>query len=167
MSPDTSALIRATLFVRDLDRATAFYRAVGLSDTYLDTVLDHPSASRLLGFSVHEPYPVRILKQPGPSFGMVGLFQLGAAQGAEVLPAATGPVRIGEVALVFYVRSLDETLPKVRAAGPRWFPEPQRFELANVGQREVCLRDCDGTLVNLVERDPAAQEKTESDVRRS
>lgn len=36
---DVSTLIRATIFVRDLDRATHFYRTLGLSDVYYEGVL--------------------------------------------------------------------------------------------------------------------------------
>jgi hypothetical protein len=73
---------------------------------------------------------------------------------------ATGPARIGEVALVFYVRSMAETLAKLRAAGATWSPEPELFVMPHRAQQEVCLRDCDGVFLNLVENDPAEQELT-------
>ena len=159
-----SALVRATIFVRDLERATAFYRALGFDEYYLDGVLEHPAASGLLGFSRHHPYPVKILKRHGPNFGMLGLFELQPGHGATELQPADGPARIGEVALVFYVPDLDTVMPRLVAAGARWAPAPQRFEVGELSVREVCLRDCDGTLINLVERDPAGQEKTSPDV---
>lgn len=159
-----SALVRATIFVRDLDRAAAFYGALGLQEVYLDTVLDHPAASKLLGFTDHHAYPVKILKRPGPNFGMVGLFQLDARHRAVELSPAEGPARIGEVALVFYVADLDGVMSRLIDAGARWAPAPQRFELGELATREVCMRDCDGTLINLIERDPAGQDRTEPDV---
>ncbi len=158
-SAPVSALIRATIFVRDLDKSVAFYRALGLTESYYDGVLDHPSASTVLGFAEHHPYPIKILKVAGPNFGMLGLFQLSAEHQAGVTDPTIGPARAGEVALIFYVPNLDDTLPKLRAAGALWLPEPVVFELGHISQREVCIRDCDGTLVNLVERDPAEQEK--------
>jgi hypothetical protein len=88
---------------------------------------------------------------------MIGLFQLTAASGAEDLPIATGPVRLGEVALVFYVPDLTATLAALREAGAMWSPEPELFRLPHREQREVCLRDCDGIFLNLVETDPEEQ----------
>jgi catechol 2,3-dioxygenase-like lactoylglutathione lyase family enzyme len=161
---DVSALIRATIFVRDLERSVGFYRALGLTEAYYDGVLDHPSASTLLGFRSHHPYPITILKRPGPNFGMVGLFQLDPAHGAECMVIADGPARIGEIALVFYVANLDRVMPALVDAGARWAPAPQRFEIGQLSAREVCMRDCDGTLLNLVEREPAGQNRTSPDV---
>lgn len=158
MSARVSALIRGTIFVRDLDRATGFYRALGFDETYYEGVLDDPSASSIIGFAVHRPYRVRIIKRGGPNFGMIGLFQLDPGHGADELPRARGPARIGEVALVFYVRSMEGTLTALRAAGATWSPEPETFRMAHRAQAEVCLRDPDGVLLNLVETDPAEQE---------
>lgn len=155
-----SALIRATIFVRDLDRATAFYRALGLAETYFEGTLQHPSATSILGFSDHRPFRIRIVKRPGPNYGMVGLFEMDAAQTAEALPPATGPARFGEVALVFYVTDIHATLTALRAAGSAWSPEPESFVMEHRAQLECCLRDCDGVLLNLVETDPAQQERT-------
>ncbi|MDE1150814.1 MAG: VOC family protein [Azospirillaceae bacterium] len=155
-----SSLIRATLFVRDLDRATAFYRALGLSETYYEGVLDDPSANAIIGYDRPGPLSVRIIKRPGPNFGMIGLFKMDDALGAEVVPMATGPARVGEVAIIFYVRSMADTLGALRAAGATWSPEPAIFRMAHRQQAEVCLRDCDGVLINLVETDPAQQERT-------
>lgn len=163
--PDVSALVRATIFVSDLQRATRFYAALGLTEHYFHGVLDHPAASGLLGFVEHHAYQAVILKRPGPNYGMVGLFELHGRHGAETLPDAAGPARIGEVALVFYVPDLDVVLPRLAAAGARWMPAPQLFEIGDLAQREVCIRDSEGTLLNLVERDPAEQFKTDPDVR--
>ncbi|MDO6693096.1 hypothetical protein Q4574_07355 [Aliiglaciecola sp. 3_MG-2023] len=156
-NPNVSALIRATIFVRDLQIATQFYRALGLSERYYQGELDHPSANAVLGFEQHHPYPINILKVAGPNFGMLGLFQLSKEHQAEQLQIATGAARIGEVALVFYVSSLDDVLPKLKALGAAWVPEPELFEMGHISQREICIRDADGTLLNLVERSPEFQ----------
>lgn len=154
---DVSALIRATIFVRDLQRACDFYRALGLQERYYEGVLAHPSASAVLGFKHHHPYPIKILKVAGPNFGMLGLFELSAEHQAEQTSVATGPARIGEVALVFYVSSFDTLLPKLKTLGAGWMPEPELFEMGHISQREICIRDIDGTLLNLVERNPKLQ----------
>lgn len=157
---DVSALIRASIFVRDLPSAARFYGALGFTEVYYEGVLDHPSACSVIGFATTRPLSIKIVKQPGPNFGMVGLFELHTDLAADVLPRAVGPARIGEVALVFYVRSLAGSLAALRAAGATWSPEPQLFRMEHRAQLEVCLRDCDGVLLNLVETDPAQQLRT-------
>lgn len=160
MSEPISALIRATIFVRDLDRASAFYRALGLTDVYYEGLLDDPSAMAILGFATPAPFAIRILKRPGRNVGMIGLFELDPAAAAESLPPAAGPARIGEVALIFYVASMDAAMAAARAHGATWAPEPQLFRMGHRAQFEVCIRDPDGVLINLVETDPAEQDRT-------
>ncbi|MBS7669021.1 VOC family protein [Croceicoccus gelatinilyticus] len=160
--PRSSALIRGTIFVRDLERSTRFYREIGLTETYFEGRLDHPSATAILGFTDNRPFSIRILKRPGPNYGMVGLFQLEGE--AEEVPPATGPARIGEVTLVFYVTDIMATMDRLRAAGATWAPEPQTFAMDHRSQLEVCLRDPDGIFINLVETDPVEQEKTGPEV---
>lgn len=156
----SSALIRATLFVRDLDRAVRFYRAIGLTETYFEGALNHPSAMAILGFEDPRPFRICIVKRPGPNYGMIGLFQLAEGTPAEEIPAATGPARIGEVALVFYVTSMEATLVELRRLGATWAPQPMLFTMEHRAQLEVCIRDCDGVFINLVETDPAEQDRT-------
>ncbi|PZR36080.1 VOC family protein [Caulobacter segnis] len=160
MTPACSALIRATLFVRDLERSTAFYGALGLTTVYYEGLLEDPSASALIGFDLHWPYPVRILKADGSNFGMVGLFQLDSRHEAEVIPAASGAARIGEAALIFYTAGLDDTVSRLTAAGATWVGPKHVFRLPHRAQVEISLRDPDGVIVNLIERDPADQNLT-------
>ncbi|WP_146037154.1 VOC family protein [Novosphingobium guangzhouense] len=155
----SSALIRATIFVRDLDKATQFYRAIGLTETYFEGKLSHPSATEILGFDDPRPFEIRIVKRPGPNYGMVGLFKLADGTTDEIIPLATGPARIGEVALVFYVTDMAATMKKLRALGATWAPEPKVFAMEHRAQLEVCIRDCDGIFINLVETDPTQQER--------
>jgi catechol 2,3-dioxygenase-like lactoylglutathione lyase family enzyme len=163
-TPPSSALIRASIFVRDIERSTRFYRTLGLTEVYFEGRLDDPSASTVLGFEHHSAYDVRILKRPGPNYGMVGLFELAADSEAEALPPPTGPARRGEVALIFYVKSMAAAMAALRDVGATWTPEPILFKLAHRQQLEVCIRDCDGVLVNLVETDPDDQYIVESEL---
>lgn len=160
MTSTCSALIRATLFVRDLERSTVFYGTLGLTTVYYEGLLEDPSASALIGFDSHWPYPVRILKAEGPNFGMVGLFQLDSRHEAEVIPQAAGPARIGEAALIFYAPRLDDTVEELKAAGATWIGPRHIFRLPHRAQAEISLRDPDGVLVNLIGRDPAEQNLT-------
>ncbi len=160
MTRTVSALIRGSIFVRDLDRAAAFYAELGFDQVYYEGTLDDPSASSIIGFSDHRPLRVHIVKSGGPNYGMIGLFKIDDSLAPEVVPTPSGPARIGEVALVFYVASMAESLARLRAAGATWSPEPELFVMPHRAQQEVCLRDCDGVLLNLVENDPAEQELT-------
>jgi catechol 2,3-dioxygenase-like lactoylglutathione lyase family enzyme len=160
MTRIVSSLIRGTIFVRDLAKSVAFYEALGFTETYYEGVLDDPSASRIIGFADHGPLAIKIVKSGGPNYGMIGLFQIDDALAPETVPMATGPARIGEVALVFYVASMDTALAALRAAGATWSPEPEMFRMPHREQPEVCMRDPDGILLNLVENDPAEQELT-------
>ena len=155
-----SSLIRGTIFVRDLDRAAAFYAALGFTEIYYEGVLTDPSASTILGFAGHGPLTVRIVKSGGPNFGMIGLFLIDPQLTPEVVPPASGPARVGEVALVFYVQSMEQSLAALRRAGATWSPEPEMFRMPHRAQPEVCLRDPDGILLNLVETDPAEQNQS-------
>ncbi|MFK7829047.1 MAG: VOC family protein [Congregibacter sp.] len=157
LNTGVSALIRATIFVRNLEKSRDFYKALGLTETYFDGVLEHPSASALLGFNQHVDYPISILKVAGPNFGMLGLFELSDTAKVEQQPIASGSVKVGEVALIFYVASLTDVLPKLEVLGGVCLTKPIVFELGEISQREVCLRDIDGTLINLVERPPNMQ----------
>lgn len=152
-----SALIRATLFVEDLERSAAFYAALGLTEVYYEGVLEDPSASALIGFERHWPYPIRIVKAAGPNFGMIGLFQLDPRHEAETLPAPAGPARRGEVAVIFYTADLDTTVARLKAAGATWIGPIHVFRSPHRAQPEISLRDPDGVLVNLIQRDPAEQ----------
>jgi hypothetical protein len=55
---------------------------------------------------------------------------------------------------------MDHALAALRAAGVTWSAEPQMFRMPHREQRAVCLRDCDGGLLNLVQNDPEEQELT-------
>ncbi|WP_260928484.1 VOC family protein [Novosphingobium sp. 9] len=156
----SSALVRATIFVRDIERSKRFYRAIGLGEIYFEGRLQHPSATAILGFDDPRPFDICIVKRPGPNFGMVGLFQLAAGTTAEEIAPASGPARIGEVTLVFYVTDIITTMATLRELGASWAPEPQVFAMEHRQQLEVCLRDPDGVFINLVETDPAQQERT-------
>ena len=158
MTRVVSALIRASIFVRDLDRAAAFYAALGFNEVYYEGHLCDPSASTILGFTDHAPLAVRIVKSGGPNYGMIGMFKVNQMLRPDVIARAAGPARIGEVALVFYVPSMADTLYALRSAGATWSPEPKTFRMPHRAQQEVCLRDCDGVLLNLIETDPSEQE---------
>jgi catechol 2,3-dioxygenase-like lactoylglutathione lyase family enzyme len=158
MDTPISSLIRAALFVADLERATAFYRALGLSDTYYEGTLDGPSVAATLSVPRDAVTRCRIVKRPDtPNYGMVGLFEVKNAGLAALPPAPSTQPRAGEIALVFYVTSIDATFSAARAAGATAFGDIVQFTMPHRSQREACLRDPDGVLINVIERPVAEQ----------
>lgn len=161
MTHDLSPLIRAALFVRDLERSTAFYRALGLDGVYYEGELDGASAATVLAVAPGTRTRCRILKREGgPNLGMVGLFEL-TGPAPEPLPSSsTGAPRLGEVALVLYAAPVAAAIEAARRTGATWAPDAVLFSMPHRQQYETCLRDPDGVLINLVERDPAEAQGT-------
>lgn len=151
----SSPLIRAAIFVADLRRSTAFYTALGLTEVYYEGALDPASANAVLATPATTTTRCRILKRPGgPNFGMVGLFEL-TSPAPEPLSRGDGAIRAGEVTLVFYVGDrFDAVLADLEALGAQRLSDPVLFEMPHESQREVLVRDPDGVLLNLIERDP-------------
>lgn len=157
MTHAVSSLIRSAVFVSDLDRSSAFYRALGFTSVYFEGELDGPSTAAALKTPATTTCRCRILRPEGrPNFGMIGLFELTPPQ--EAIPRGDGPPRLGEVALVLYATPIDEAVAAARAAGASWSPDPSLFVMPHRQQREVCLRDPDGVLINLIDRPPAEQD---------
>jgi catechol 2,3-dioxygenase-like lactoylglutathione lyase family enzyme len=152
-----SSLIRSAVFCSDLERSTAFYCALGLDAVYFEGDLDPESSQGALQVPAGSTLRCRILKRgvDAANFGMVGLFEL--TPQPEPLPAPAGPPRLGETALVFYAQPFMDVLTAARDAGATWSPEPITFAMPHRSQMEVCLRDPDGVLINLIDRDPAEQ----------
>ena len=148
-----SHLVRAALFVRDIERAADFYRDVlGLTVTYWEGALNHPAALPLIGADPSAKLRARIIQPPGPSFGMVGLFELTPPPPA-VLKREDG-VNLGEAVLVFYAADLDPIVARLEAGGHRILCPPMFLQVTpERGQREMTCADPDGFLVNLIERD--------------
>lgn len=160
-----SSLVRGAIFVSDVERSTRFYNALGLTEVYFEGKIDDPSSPAVLGVDPSSQLRARILKQPGsPNFGMVGLFELTSPTPEPLPTSPTGAPRLGEIALVFYVSDMDAALTALRALGATWAPPPVLFKLGHLSQLETCLRDPDGVLINLIEADPAQQNRTAPDV---
>lgn len=159
MSHEISSLIRSAVFVSDLERSTAFYRALGFDSVYFEGELDGPSTSAALKTPPTTTCRCRILRPEGrPNFGMIGLFELTPVQ--EAIPRGDGPPRLGEVALVLYATPIHAAVEAARAAGASWSPDPSLFVMPHRQQYEVCLRDPDGVLINLIDRPAAEQDRT-------
>jgi catechol 2,3-dioxygenase-like lactoylglutathione lyase family enzyme len=148
-----SSLIRAALMVADLERSSAFYRALGLSETYYEGDLDSDSVAKTLHLPAGSRCRCRILKRASqPNYGMVGLFEISNPKPEALAPPQSVTPRIGEVAIVFYVADLPATFDAIAHLGASVTPHWVNFVMPHRSQREGCLRDPDGVLINLVER---------------
>jgi catechol 2,3-dioxygenase-like lactoylglutathione lyase family enzyme len=155
-------MVRTALFVRDLERSRAFYRDVlGLEETWFEGELTAGNAHELLGMPAGSRTRACILKAPGPAWGMVGLFEV-----TEPAPPPVGRrpegINQGETCLVFYCADLDPVVAALEAGGHVVLCPPVRLRIGTqVKQREMCFRDPDGVLVNLIEWDPDATQRPE------
>lgn len=162
--PLVAPLRRAAVFVRDLDRSLGLYRdALGLVPWKTEQVDQHAVLFRLLGLA---PASLRfaILQAPvdgqTSEIGMVGLFEVSNPM-PGVLRRPDHAVRVGEVALVFTTRVIDEIAARVTALGLPVICPPTRFEIPGGGlAREMTFRDYDGALVNLIQRAHAGGESS-------
>ena len=102
------------------------------------------------------------LMPPRPLFwGMVGLFEITNPQPPAV-SRQRDSINQGESCLVFYCSDLDPVTDALRAGGHTILCEPVRLRIGEqVKQREMCFRDPDGALINLIEWDPEEARRPE------
>lgn len=146
---DVSRLVRAALFVSDIDAATAFYRdLLGLDEVFYSGQFTGPVAGRLLGIPPGARTIARIFKAEGPPFGMIGLFQVTGAK-IDRVRKRRGAVNIGEGVLVFYMPALDPLVDRLRAAKAEIVCPPVSLV---PGSREMTFYGPDDILINVIER---------------
>lgn len=155
----TSPLVRSAIIVADLERSERFYcDVIGLSEVYFEGELTGAAVGPLLGLPEGTRTKALILKSAGPSFGMVGLFQLDPPPPARAPNA--GGVQIGETCLVFYVEDLDGLVRRLEDRGVEVTCPPLTLPIrANYTSREMTFRDPDGVMINCIERDAGWEEK--------
>lgn len=157
-----SPMVRAALFVRDLEASTRFYRdLLGLEECWYEGDLSDGNAHALLGMPAGTAVRARILKAPGPAWGMVGLFELNDPRPLAVARDASR-ANLGESCLVFYCADLDPVVEQLETAGYPVLCPPLVLRLAGQDrQREMCCRDPDGIMINLIEWDPDEPKRPE------
>jgi catechol 2,3-dioxygenase-like lactoylglutathione lyase family enzyme len=163
VSAAISSLVRAAILVGDLERSSAFYRALGLTEVYYEGELDKASVARVLAVPQGTTTRCRILKRPGtPNYGMIGLFELKDPPLTDLPAAPSLTPRRGEAVLVFYVADMDAALAAAAHAGATMVAEATTFSMPHGTSAEVTLRDPDGVLLNLIGRGPDEQFESES-----
>ncbi len=151
-----SQSVRTAIITGNLEQSRAFYEKVlGLTEIYWQGQLDDLTVWHLLGTPEDSHCRAVILKAPAtPAYGMVGLFEL-TNPAPLALPAGGAAARIGEGVVVFYCSDLDHVTANAENFGGTITAAP--INLVHEGrtkQREMCLRDPDGHLINLIEWDP-------------
>lgn len=157
-----SPMIRAAVFVSDLDRSREFYGEVlGLRDVFLEGELSDGNIHEVLGVAEGTHTRAAILKVPGPAIGMVGLFELSNPKPPPASLEPQGP-NLGEACMVFYCDDLDPVLHKLRQGNHTIVAPPLALRIGGyVKQREMIFRDPDGVMINLIEWDPDRSDKPE------
>lgn len=150
-----SPMVRSALFVSDLEVSTLFYQDIlGLDETWYAGDLTDGNAHELLGMPASTVTRARILKAPGPAWGMVGLFEV-RDPAPRAVQRDTDSINLGETCLVFYCADLDPVVERLTAGGHQILCTPVRLRIGDTErQREMCFRDPDGVLINLIEWDP-------------
>ncbi len=161
--PKFSPMIRAALTVSDLDISRAFYEAIlGLDDVFFEGELSEGNIADVLAVPDSTHTRAAILKRSGqPEYGMVGLFELTNPQPRPITRPSEG-MNLGAVCVVFYCDGLDMVTAKLEAGGHTIVSPASPLRIRGfVKQREMIFRDPDGVLVNLIEWDPARDDKPE------
>lgn len=160
---EVSPLIRAAVFVADLDRSVAFYQDIlGYEEVFFSGELDDPVVNQLLDTPETSRTRATILKQTGPAFGMIGLFEV-TQPAPPGLDASDRGCRIGQVCMVFYCSDLDEICAKLATHGVQIMSAPKTLNIKDrPGQasREMTFFGPDGEMLNFIERNPAADPVT-------
>ncbi len=157
-----SPMVRTALFVTDLERSARFYRDIlGLDEIFFEGELTEGNAHELLGVPAGSRTRALILKAPGPAWGMVGLFEV-SEPAPPCLTRRPETINVGEGCLVFYCSDLTPVVGKLEAGGHQIIRHPVRLRIGELlKQREMCFRDPDGVLINLIEWDPDAPRRPE------
>lgn len=147
-----SPLIRAAIFVTDLERSCAFYESVlGLRQVFWEGRVAGRGLEALLALEPGSAARARIYSADGSTFGMVGLFELSPPPAGQPVSPDSRPCA-GQTCLVFYCTDLDEVLRRLAAINHAVTCPPTALDVpGRLPQREMSFRDPDGVLVNLIE----------------
>jgi catechol 2,3-dioxygenase-like lactoylglutathione lyase family enzyme len=144
-------IVSSAQFVRDLDRAVAFYRDLLGFREIRDITYDDPTAGSFLGRPHGSAVRYKLLAAGEGMVGMIGLFALEAPAPQEV-ERADEAAHIGEAALVFVCSDLDAAYEALRARGHPVIRPPALLRNPDGStNREMTFRDPDGVMINLME----------------
>jgi catechol 2,3-dioxygenase-like lactoylglutathione lyase family enzyme len=146
-----SPMLRATVFVRDLEESLTLYRDILGLKPWLERVLDGDRTNRILG-SEGKSVRVVILQSGDATTGNVGLFTYDDDQ---PLPPSRADIRTGDVAFIFITNDIQGIYERVESAGYTIVSPPMVLfpeESAETQSLEMLFFDRDGIAVNLIQR---------------
>lgn len=144
-------MLRATVFVRDLDESLKLYRDILGLKPRVERTLEGAAVNRILG-TEDRKVRLAILQSGDTLAGNVGLFSYDDDQ---PLPPARSDVRTGDVAFVFITNDIEGLHQRVKSAGYTVVSPPTvLFPQENVQQQglEMLFFDRDGIGINLIQR---------------
>lgn len=150
--PLLSPIVSSAHFVRDLDRALAFYRDLLGFGVVRDIAFDDPAAGPFLGRPHGSAVRYVLLRAGDGMLGMIGLFALADPPPPMVKRLDEG-AHFGEAALVFVCADLDAVHAALQARGHPVLCAPATLRNPDgTTNREMTFRDPDGIMINLMER---------------
>ncbi len=149
-------MLRASVFVRDIDESLKLYRDILGLKPRLETVLEGDPVNQVLG-TAGKTVRVAILQSGDTRAGNVGLFSFLGETPAPPPPPRT-EVRTGDSAFIFVTTDIHGIYARVRDAGYTivsppmvLFPNPD----VEVEDLEMLFFDADGIGINLIQRGSA------------
>ena len=145
-------MLRASVFVRDIDESLKLYRDILGLKPRIERVLEGDEVNAVLG-TQGKTVRVAILQSGDTLVGNVGLFSF--VGDATPPPEKRSEVRTGDTAFIFITTDIQGIYEQVRDAGYAivsppmvLFPDPE----AEVEDLEMLFFDADGVGINLIQR---------------
>lgn len=146
-------MLRASVFVRDIDESLKLYRDILGLKARRELLLEGEAVNQVLGTS-GKRVRVAILQAGDTLVGNVGLFSF-LDEPPPPLPAPRTAARTGDAAFIFLTNDIHGIHAQVKAAGYSiasapmvLFPDPD----ATVQDLEMLFFDRDGIGINLIQR---------------
>jgi len=145
-------MLRASVFVRDIDESLKLYRDILGLKPRIERVLEGGEVNAVLG-TEGKSVRVAILQSGDTLIGNVGLFSF--VGDTSPPPERRSEVRTGDTAFIFITTDIQGIYEQVRAAGYAivsppmvLFPDPDAAEQ----DLEMLFFDADGIGINLIQR---------------
>jgi catechol 2,3-dioxygenase-like lactoylglutathione lyase family enzyme len=154
---DVSPIVRTAVFVTDLEKSIEFYTDIlGYEEVFFRGDLGEPFINKLLGMPSTSFTRAIIIKQAGPGFGMIGLFEVTKPAPPKITKSHDG-CHIGEICMTFYCSDIQEIYEKLARHGSTIIAKPEMLDIADApgaGVKEMTFLGPDGEMFSMIEMDP-------------
>lgn len=149
-----TAMHRATIFVRDLEKSLKLYRDILGMTIFFDNSWNNDGINAIMA-TQGETLRAVVLEGSEGFYGKLGIYQLSAESVVKALPPdQSATTKVGDFSVVFVTDQIDDIAMKLKAAGYPVLSEPSSFWHRSdyeIQAKEMLFRDPDGVLVNLVQ----------------